>query len=288
MRNLTITRTKSFVGCLGTMKVYIEDVMGGKLNINGFPCRKLGKLKNGATVTFEIPDTATRIYVIADRLSVSFCNEFYPIPAGTEDIVLTGKNHYNPANGHAFLFDGVTDEAVLANRKKSSHKGLIVLIVALIIGFAIGFASTSGIFDGPAETKAFREEGLSITLTDDFIPQKLEGYTLCYGSPKVAVFALEEPFSLAAELADMTLDEYGELLLQANAVDSELQKTEYGTPYFTYNFTNPQTNETYTYYTFTYQGETAFWLVQFIVLTENVAEYQDDIFDWARTVEILN
>jgi len=83
MRNLTITRTKSFVGCLGTMKVYIEDVMGGELNINGFPCRKLGKLKNGATVTFEIPDTATRIYVIADRLSISFCNEFYPIPAGT-------------------------------------------------------------------------------------------------------------------------------------------------------------------------------------------------------------
>ena len=93
---------------------------------------------------------------------------------------------------------------------------------------------------------------------------------------------------MAPELADMTLEDYGELLRQANGFDAELQRTEYGTPYLAYDFTNPQTNDAYTYYTFLYRGEAAFWFVQFAVLTENVAEYQDDIFDWARTVEILD
>ncbi|MBP1575986.1 MAG: hypothetical protein J6A68_00485 [Oscillospiraceae bacterium] len=47
MRNLTIKRTKSFVGCLGKMKIYIEDPTSNELLINNTPCRKIGDLKNG-------------------------------------------------------------------------------------------------------------------------------------------------------------------------------------------------------------------------------------------------
>ncbi len=42
MRNLIITREKSFVACLGVMKVYIEDRMSPEITINNTPCRKPG------------------------------------------------------------------------------------------------------------------------------------------------------------------------------------------------------------------------------------------------------
>lgn len=139
MRNLTVKRIKSFVGCLVKMKVYIEDPRMGELQIQGIPCRRLGELKSGEEKTFRIGEEAARLYVIADTMSRNYCNEYYPIPAGTEDVSLSGKNVFNPAAGNAFRFDGITDEAVLANRKKGTRKGLWILILAAIIGFIIGF-----------------------------------------------------------------------------------------------------------------------------------------------------
>ena len=76
MRNLTIKRQKSFVACLGKMKVYIEDPMANDLVIKGVYCRKLGDLKNGEEKTFQIGDNAAKVFVIADALSKDFCNEF--------------------------------------------------------------------------------------------------------------------------------------------------------------------------------------------------------------------
>ena len=41
MRKLTIKRQKSFVACLGKMKVYIEDAQSSELEIDGISYRKL-------------------------------------------------------------------------------------------------------------------------------------------------------------------------------------------------------------------------------------------------------
>ena len=86
MRKLTIKRNKSFVGCLGTMKIYIESAVGAECFINDVPCRKLGTLKNGEEKTFEIDNAAAKVFVIADQLSKKYCNEFYKLP-----LRLTGK-----------------------------------------------------------------------------------------------------------------------------------------------------------------------------------------------------
>lgn len=145
MRNLTIKRTKSFVACLGKMKVYIEDPTSNELFINDVPCRKLGDLKNGEEKTFLIDENEAKVFVIADKLSRNYCNEFFRIPAGYGDVFLSGKNHYNPASGNPFRFDGVTDEEVLKNRKKGTQKGLIVMCVAVVIGFILGFILTAGL-----------------------------------------------------------------------------------------------------------------------------------------------
>ena len=145
MRNLTIKRKKKFVACLGKLKVYIEDFQRNELIISGIPCRKLGDLKNGEEKTFEIGENAAKVFVIADTLSKDYCTEFYQLSEGQDDIVLTGENYFNPANGNAFRFDNNNSAEVLAARKKGNKKGATVLIIAIIVGFVIGFILSSEI-----------------------------------------------------------------------------------------------------------------------------------------------
>ena len=140
MRQLTIKREKSFVGCLMKMKVYVEDATDPELEINGVPCRKLGDIKNGEEKSFEIGNNAMKVFVIADKLSKGYCNEFVNIPEGEEDVSLSGRPRFNLFNGNAFRFDGVTDEEVLKNREEGTKKGAPIIIFSVIIGFVIGFA----------------------------------------------------------------------------------------------------------------------------------------------------
>ena len=118
-RNLTIKRRKKTVACLGTLKIYIEDPMCCDLMINNVACRKLGTLKNGEEKTFQIDKGALKVFVIADTLSKNYCNEYYQLPEGGEDVFLSGENKFNPASGNAFRFDNNDNTETVANRKKT-------------------------------------------------------------------------------------------------------------------------------------------------------------------------
>ena len=144
MRKLTITRKKSFVGCVCKNKVYIQDP-AGTTTIGDDTCTMLGTLKNGETATFEITEDATKVYVIADQMSKEYCNDCYHLPEGTEDVELSGKGAFNPAAGNAFLFDNNDHPQALEARKKNKKTGIIILIVAAVVGFVIGFLAVSGI-----------------------------------------------------------------------------------------------------------------------------------------------
>ena len=98
--------------------------------------------KNGEEKSFEIGEEATRVYVIADILSKSYCNEFYPIDAGTEDVYLSGKNTL-PVRGNPFRFDNQTDPEAIENRRKGKGKAVTVIVIAAIVGFVIGFLVVS-------------------------------------------------------------------------------------------------------------------------------------------------
>ena len=139
MRKLTLKRKKSLVASIMKVKVYIEDENCNEIQIGGVPCRKLGTLKNGEEKTFEISEESAKLFVIVDKVSKNFCNDFYQLPAGNEDISLSGKNVFNPFAGNPFYFDGVTDENVLKNRKKGKKIGIAIAISAFIVGFVIGF-----------------------------------------------------------------------------------------------------------------------------------------------------
>ncbi len=280
MRNLIITREKSFVACLAVMKVYIEDPLNPELTINNTPCRKLGTLKNGEQKSFPIEDTAARVFVIADKLSKSFCNEFFDVPAGTFDVAIKGKNHYNVFAGNPFRFEGVDNEEVLANRKKTRRKSYILMAIimpiALIIGFCLGYF---GVGSGEASPETFSREGMSITLTSDFMYVPQEGYTACYGNAQYSVLAIKEEFSLFPE--KITLDEYADLVL-AESPDIEVLEYE-GLKCFEYAAEGGGGVE-YCYFATVFETDDAFWLIQFATETEKYEEALPSFIEWAKTV----
>lgn len=285
MRNLTIKREKSFVGSLAKMKVYIEDPTSNEICINDISCRKIGDLKNGEEKTFQIDEQEVKIYVIADKLSKNYCNEFYQLPAGQEDVFLSGKNKFNPANGNAFRFDNNESEETIASRKRGARKGLLILIVAAIVGAVVGYSITSNLFSNKTpDPKDFSSNGMTIKLTDEFVKTDVENYTVAYNSKNVAVLALKEAFALADGFQDYTLEQYGNLVLQNNNLSSSKIEDKEGLIGFEYEFTNPDTKGTYKYFSFVYKSNDAFWLVQFATLTENVDEYSSKIIEWAKTI----
>lgn len=284
MRNLTITRNKSFVACLGKMKIYIEDPDASELLINGVPCRKLGDIKNGQTVTFPISEQAAKVFVIADKASRNYSNDYYPLPAGTEDVAISGKNTYHPGAGNPFRFDGVTDPEVLANRKKGSRKGILILVVAIVVGFLVGIAQPLLDNAGKNDPKEFSVEGMTITLTKAFDEESYQGFTQCYESSSVAVFTLKEEFTLMAGLEDYTLEDYASLVVQNNGMDESALKTENGILYFDYTAQGGDGDEYYYLATIHKSGD-AFWLIQFATPASNEDSLHDQFLTWAATVE---
>ena len=281
MRNLSILREKSFVACAGTLKVYIEDHACGELEIQGIPCRKLGTLANGEQKTFQIDDSQARVYVIADKLSKNFANEFYEIPEGTDDISLSGKNHYNPFAGNPFYFHNNRNEESLQNRKQGKKKGLVVMAVSVIIGLLVGVPLGLGIVnkDKVYAPKQFNKAGMTITLTEEFKEFDAGNYTVGYTTNKCAVFALEEAFSLFENGESMTVREYGQLVLYNNGMNETSKLVEEnGLLYFEYQM------ETYYYMACLYKAEDAFWLVQFSCDADNISAFKDNFTQWAKTI----
>lgn len=277
MRKLTITRNKAFTASLATMKVYIEDPDSQELEIQGVPCRKLGVLKNGETKTFEIRESAAKVYVIGDKLSRNYANDFVQIPAGTEDITLSGKNHYNPAGGNPFYFDGHATEEVLANRKRNKKTGWVIIIVSAIVGLAIGLLQN---LPAAAKPKDFSVDGMTVTLTDKFRSVEEEGFNACYGTDKQVVLVIKEDFSLFEGAADLTKAEYAQLTIDAYSLSETAKVQEKdGLTYFEY-----QAN-TYHYLAVVYKSQDAFWLIQFCSNISDAADFESEFMAMAKTVK---
>ena len=278
MRNLTVSRAKSFVGILAKTKLYVEDHASEEIVINGTPCRKLGELKNG--------EQATKVFVIADTLSRNFCNDCYQLPDGAEDVALSGKNRYNLGSGNAFRFDNNDSEESQARRKKGNRTGWLILAAALLIGVVIGLLPHLGLFNKSPDAKTFTAEQMSITLTEDFQKSEIEGFTVSYTSEKVAVFALKNPFSLIEDFEAYTPQQYADAALQANGLTAAETKTADGLTYFEYERPIDDDNGLYHFFAYVYKADDAFWLIQFATPAKGANELAPQITEWAKSVTV--
>lgn len=288
MRNLTIKREKSFVACLVKANVYVHDELTGDTKINGDKCYKLGSLKNGEEKTFTIGDEETKIYVVADKLSMKLTNEVCYIPAGFENVYLMGECKYNPIGGNNFRFHGMTDPRVLANRKKSTKKFGVFFALCIIVGIVLGFFSgyDAPVYGKDGEPCEFVDEsGVVITLTDSFEKIDTEaGFT--YGTNDAVVFGDETAFSAMEGLEDYSLKEYGELLIEKNGWDTDVKK-ENGITYYLYEVYVENEGANYFYMATLYKTEDSFWTITFAIDEAQYEEYKPLFFEWANSVQFV-
>lgn len=291
MRELIIKRNKTFVGCISKLKVYIEDSESTELTIkdsngNDVCCRKLGDIKNGEQKTFYITEQAARVFVIFDKLSRNYCNDFYQLPEGDFTIFLSGQCHYNPAAGNAFRFDGAANEQMIANRKKGTKKGLVILIFAMVIGFAVGFLATSGILKSPQKPETFTVDNMKITLTDEFAAVDNQGFDAIFASNTTGVFVLKESFSFLEDSEIFTLEQYGQLVLENNGYSDDivLQTTD-GITYFEYVTENEESDDDLYFFVHILKASDAFWMVQFSTYESQADEMMPFFIEWAKSIE---
>lgn len=117
---LTVTRRKAVAACVGKVKLYVStdddhdlvlSVFDGNFHANesdrvhAKKFRFLGKLGNGKTAQFEIPQSKVVIAALFDTTSSTWCRDSIVIPAGVEDVCLSGKYVLDPLEGNPFIFD---------------------------------------------------------------------------------------------------------------------------------------------------------------------------------------
>ena len=156
-------------------------------------------------------------------------------------------------------------------------KKLICLLLLAVTLFS--FASCS------RRPEDFKAADMTITLTRDFDPSPLPGFTACYHSKRVMVMIMKEPFSIKEGFRHMTLAEYAQSVRANNESKNPSEvKEEDGLTYFSYVYSDAERGKTYVYLCFTYKSIDGFWLVQFATPEKHADKYRDDIFGWAKSV----
>jgi len=310
MRRVWITRRKASAASLAKMKVYMEDPENGNIEINGCPCRKLGVLKNNQKKYFDIGYDETKIFVVAGKPRRKRHYEFVQIPEGKDDIVLTGRNCFQPGAGSHFRFDGVTEEPAPksrdtghrssgsnhSNRSNRSNRGgvyaalIIAMVVCILTGVLTGTFVSEKILEAipqTVEARTFESQGLQITLTEEFLPTDADGYTACYSSGETAVFVLREDFSAMEDFAELSLEDYGAKVLASNGLDGTVTlKEEGGLTTFDWVTTDVQTGTDYYYCCGLYKGSDAFWMVQVTAAAERTDEAAAEFRQWLASVTL--
>ena len=291
MRKLTIKREKRTVGCLGVMKVYIEDATSDDLKIPVYVTeeseeylsfRKIGELKNGEEKAFDIGEDAARVLVIADHVSKNWCNDCYQIPEGDADLYLTGRNIFSPFAGNPFRFDGNEGTDAQKNRSRGIRRGFIFLVISVLIGFAVGYGISAMIFGflGGREKVFTTSDEMSITLTERFERQRLLGYADVFLSDDVTVFVTRDP--LDSENKSYTTEDYATLLIIYNKFNTRVESD--GDLCCFVASREEKDGSISRFYAYTYKTEDSFWFIQFLVDEDKADKYADDIAKWAKSV----
>lgn len=283
MRKVYLTRDKSFVGCLGKLNVYVEDASNPETVISDIPCRKVCRIANGETVSFDIGEEETRVIVIYDQLSKNYCNDFYRIPAGVADVEIGGKCTYNPGAGNPFRFHGVTDEDVIANRKRTGKKGILIMVIAAIVGFAIGILSNMDAFF--VNDKKFSADEFEITLTTQFEEDYDDGVYGFY-SRDCSVCAYIYDFSEYAGIADMSELEFLNLLKSNEIFSASASLNNVSGLLTVEEQAESEAGDIRTYFSVFIKSDDAFYIFEFGSENEKFEEYRPQFIKWAQTIVI--
>ncbi|MBQ4102980.1 MAG: hypothetical protein IJC90_00810 [Clostridia bacterium] len=292
MRNLIISREKSFTACLVKYKVYARSTDGKGMKFRKERYKKLGTIKNGEQVTFQIPEEETKILVTPGFMSKDICNDIVSVPMGVEDVSFSGKAKYNPFLYNPFQFNDPVGEETIKNRKQN-NKNLFLLIAwyifCIVIGIIIGFSLAMA----ESEPKTFSVDEMQITLTEDFSEIKFDDYDAGFTNyDYLSITVVKDDIKLTEEYKNLTLEEFGNNA--ANYVQENYFgeyggycsdfKSEDGLNYIEYQINYEDGTANY-YKEYFYEVPDGFWRVCFGCATEQkYIAYYNSFDEWASSV----
>ena len=288
MRNLTIKSEKTFIGWFGEPVIYVCDEVSGNVKINEDLCRRLGQVKNGGESTFVIGEEETKIYAVSDKYFKKASNDFVVIPAGTEDVVLEGRNVFHAFIASLFRFNGVTDSASLENRKKVRKKAYAHLLRSCISGCIIGVVLLDLMFTTPLEGKPVTvvESGVKMTISDGFEKSKTETAEFRYSWFFANVFGSKYSFDDEEALKDLTVEEFAEKRKKKINENAQI-KSENGLVFLeNYTYSEHTKSDDKWIHVF-YKTSDLFWMISFVTAEFYVDKYEPLFFEWAKSVEFV-
>ena len=200
----------------------------------------------------------------------------------------------------AWIIAGIAAAAVIAlaliaviavNKKKKSNTAaakalLLALICAIAVSSLTGLTACSGqnFFNAPPKPKTFSASGMSIVLTDRFVEEAPDGPDFTAYAENVAVSALKESFTLADGLADMSLDEYADIVCKNNGLSDKDILSGEAVRFFEYD--SDADGKTFHYWVYLFKGSDAFWIFNFVSLKKDAPSLSSSVSEWAESVKV--
>lgn len=100
MRKLIVKRKWSIVECASKVHLYVQCPKRNSTDIIDGVYYRAIRMKNGKTVETDILDEPTMLIIGSSTAGTP-----YTVPAGTEDVKLMVRPHYDPAHGSPFTFE---------------------------------------------------------------------------------------------------------------------------------------------------------------------------------------
>ena len=170
------------------------------------------------------------------------------------------------------------------------RKGTIIAVTTAIVGILVILLLLGKLKDTPnapltspvdAPAKTFVKDEFQITLTDVFQPIEKDGFFAFYTYDTAMVYVLKEEKML---FDDISLEEYGSLVLKANDRTDLSVNTE--TDFVWFEYTGTPENQEICYFVVCCESKDAFWIVNFATPVTNVSQYKAAFLDWASTIQV--
>lgn len=129
--------------------------------------------------------------------------------------------------------------------------------------------------------------GISIYMSEGYTEGSMEGIPCFFEGELSNVSCSNETFETLAALgysSDMSLEAYGELILQAYQLEGEVLTDDYGNVYVAY--TQDIQGMSVSYFSFFDKGADSFWTTNFMCPTEVADTYEEDFKLWASSLQV--
>lgn len=168
-----------------------------------------------------------------------------------------------------------------AEGKFAVKKGLVVMLIALLIGALMGFGGTSIVLGARNnKEKNFTASEFQITLTEAFSEKLMANVTMAYSSRNMSVTFRKGAFTSSNK--DFSAEQYARSVMLASGIVSEV-KADGDLTYFAANGTSAG-GRNMTSFIYVFKTEKCFWVVEFGVRHNQAGRYEKTTRKYAESI----